>query len=176
VSELPLAENETYFSRELLNWSDRNGTEEFSELREWLKPKAISLPMILFHLESIVKTMDEYLQSPSTGAAEPILAYGWFKFYPIRFALPLTPNSFGRLLGILARDMRNEFYPLFPIVLKTLVHKIDAWKSEPELLERLFETIAFIFKYLQKQMVKDIRNVFGYVLDLSYLHRLRAIS
>jgi hypothetical protein len=60
--------------------------------------------------------------------------------------------------------MRNEFYPLFPKVLKTMIHKIDAWKSEPEVLENLFETIAFIFKYLQKQMVKDIKSVFRYSL------------
>jgi hypothetical protein len=73
ISDVPLTENETYFQRELTNWADRNGTEEFAELRDFLKPKCISLPMILFHLETIVEEMNKYLSEPSSAAAEPIL-------------------------------------------------------------------------------------------------------
>lgn len=56
--------------------------------------------------------------------------------------------------------MRSEFYPHFRDVLNALIGKLDAWRTDAELLEKLFERLSYIFKFLQKQLATDLKDIF----------------
>lgn len=58
--------------------------------------------------------------------------------------------------------MRSEFYPFFSGVLATLIDKLDQWRTDSDMLEKLFESLSYMFKYLQKHLVKDLKNVFDF--------------
>lgn len=66
------------------------------------------------------------------------------------------------MLSILSRDTRSEFYPYFVELMQTLLPKVDEWRTKPELLEKYFETISYIFKHLEALMLEDIDKVISY--------------
>jgi hypothetical protein len=61
--------------------------------------------------------------------------------------------------------MRSEFYAVFPSVLQRLIQKIDLWRTDADMLEKLFESLSYMFKYLQKHLVADLKNVFDYYVQ-----------
>jgi U3 small nucleolar RNA-associated protein 20 len=61
--------------------------------------------------------------------------------------------------------LRQEFYPFFPRVLTVLTDLINP--REPEALEAVFTCISFLFKFLAKQLVDELPEVFRYVIPQS---------
>lgn len=76
-SDIPLEGLETHFKREVEAWFDRTQNDSFMELYEFLRPKIISLPMILHLLPEIVEKMTELLQKEDldSDTALAILSY-----------------------------------------------------------------------------------------------------
>lgn len=61
-------------------------------------------------------------------------------------------------MSTLSRDLRSEFYPYFDRVFAVLVNLINP--NDPELLENIFVCIAYLLKYLLKQMIQNLSTVF----------------
>ena len=64
------------------------------------------------------------------------------------------------MLNLLSRDLRQYFYPNFKRVLIILVDLIDP--TNAALLEHLFTCLSYMFKFLQKQLVKELVSTFSY--------------
>ncbi|KAJ3068143.1 U3 snoRNP protein [Podochytrium sp. JEL0797] len=128
---------ECFFVDGIAHWAELNMTAEFSAFRRDVYHKAQSLEQILYHQKEIVDLLVLHLEKDSsTGAAEPLL----------------------NLVTLLARDLQEEFFPYFPRVLKsilTLIHKNDA-----KLLEAIFNSIAYLFKYLSREVSEDVLPTF----------------
>jgi len=144
---------ETHFNRELHAWNNRTGEAEFGVVFRAIRPLCMSLPMLLLQLEKIIDILLANLNPQSITVTDAVLRY-----LSPRLLLP-NINILFSLIGILARDMRSQFYEHFPRVITALVAKLDEWRASPELLEKLFETLSYLFKYLQSQLTADINKV-----------------
>jgi U3 small nucleolar RNA-associated protein 20 len=73
----------------------------------------------------------------------------------------------------LARDLQEHFYPYFSKVLLVIVELLDP--TDPELLGDAFSALSYLFKFLQKELLADLKNVFAYYKQLLG-HRLEHIQ
>jgi U3 small nucleolar RNA-associated protein 20 len=60
-------------------------------------------------------------------------------------------------VSLLARDLQEEFYPSFRVIFEEVIKLIDP--SSPEVLEAIFSTFSYLFKFIHKQMLLDLNNV-----------------
>ena len=65
------------------------------------------------------------------------------------------------LLVQLARDLQTDFYRHFKDFFDLLVQLLSRYTQDSEILESTFVCLAYIFKFLWRYLVKDIRLVFG---------------
>jgi hypothetical protein len=59
---------------------------------------------------------------------------------------------------MLARDLQDNFYEFFQLYFSTLVELIDPLNSE--LIEAIFTTFSYFFKFLQRFLLNDIKITF----------------
>jgi U3 small nucleolar RNA-associated protein 20 len=69
-----------------------------------------------------------------------------------------------RLVVAVAKDLQSDFYPKFPKFFIKLVDLLQV--REPEITERTFTTLAYLYKNLWRLLIKDIQNVYGLLLPL----------
>lgn len=74
----------------------------------------------------------------------------------------LTTHS--RFTVVLAKDLREEFYPYFRSFLSTLIHLLST--KDPDQLEWALICLAHLFKTLRPYLKKDIIVVFSAILPL----------
>lgn len=73
------------------------------------------------------------------------------------------------LLGTLARDLQTEYLPNFPRVVKALSSLLDEGCNRvPELLEVMFTSLCWIFKYLSRYLSNNLRVALQYTAALRY--------
>ena len=65
------------------------------------------------------------------------------------------------LLVQLARDLQTDFYRHFKDFFDLLVQLLSRYTQDSEILESTFVCLSYIFKFLWRYLVKDIRLVFG---------------
>ncbi|KAI8611937.1 armadillo-type protein [Chytriomyces sp. MP71] len=123
--------DECFFVDGLAHWQDLNSTAEFTSFRREVSKYAQSLQQILYHQKEIVDAIVKYLENQNALAAEPLLS----------------------LVTLLARDLQEEFFPYFPRVLQTILTLIQ--KTDARLLEAIFNSIAYLFKYLSREQVRN---------------------
>jgi U3 small nucleolar RNA-associated protein 20 len=63
----------------------------------------------------------------------------------------------------MGRDIGPDFYQHFHNVFEILVTLLEKNSKDFTALERVFETMAFLYKFLWRYMVKDIQTVYGSV-------------
>jgi hypothetical protein len=68
------------------------------------------------------------------------------------------------ILTALCRDLRWAIYPHYPAILRCLVNLID--ESDPDLMEGVFHTIGYVFKYLQRELLRDMDVLFTHYVPL----------
>jgi len=81
----------------------------------------------------------------------------------------------------MARDLRTEFYEFMPVVIQTIAgilllqYRCDDMNLELldpqdlQLAEASFVCLGFLFKFLLKQLLDDITNVFKYVVVVGFI-------
>lgn len=95
-----------------------------------------SLPLLLYHKKDVVRILLHHLAIPESSSRAALLD----------------------LLSTLARDLRQEFYPFFGDIMPVLVSLINP--ESPEELERVFSAFAYLFKFLIKNLLRDVEDVF----------------
>lgn len=64
------------------------------------------------------------------------------------------------LLVQLARDLQTDFYEYFHDFFDILVGLLGKNAQNPELLEQIFSALSYIFKFLWRYLVRDIKEVY----------------
>lgn len=131
-----LSDTETFFSSALYRWREYDTSTHYATAFSELSGLCHSLPLELLNRDKIVDILLRHLAIPRNPS------------YP----------AFLNLLSHLSRDLRSEFYPRLRDVLTFLAGTLLD-PSQPELLEAVFTTISYFFKFLQRQLLDDIDSV-----------------
>ena len=133
----------SYFQSALSRWRDLNVSENFSNFVREVQPFCDSLPQILHYQENIMSAVVRFLEKRDSLSLEPLLD----------------------LLSNFAHDLGTRFECYFSNALR-LVSSIAAKHSDVEVIEWSFECLAWLFKYLSRLLVPDLRPVFEIMAPL----------
>ncbi|KAF2730764.1 HEAT repeat protein-like protein [Polyplosphaeria fusca] len=133
----------SYFKNALGEWGDLNISEAFTSFARRVAPLCESLPQILHHHGRIHDLLMEYIERGDKWSEEPLLS----------------------LVTHLAHDLGQGFEIHFERTVKTVSH-LAATHQEAEVIEWSFSCLAWLFKYLSRHLVSDLRPVFDLVAPL----------
>jgi len=133
----------SYFRSALDEWADRNLSEDFSEFAKQVLSISDSLPQIIHHEQKITDLLLDYIEKGKTVALEPLLD----------------------LVAHLAHDLGLRFEKHFARVLST-VSNLAAKHEDVEVIEWSFNCLAWLFKYLSRLLVPDLRPVYDLMAPL----------
>lgn len=129
-------ETSSHFRASLDHWVDMNLSENFTEFASHVGPLSESLPQILYHEAKIMALLVEYIEKRDQFSMEPLLS----------------------LLAQFARDLGVRFEKHFATSV-TLVASVAATHPEVEVVEWCFNCLAWIFKFLSRLLVPDLRKL-----------------
>ncbi|XP_025097744.1 small subunit processome component 20 homolog [Pomacea canaliculata] len=133
--------DQSFFRNAIAKWVDLNCTQNFCDFREEIsKFPCDTFVQLVHHAEGIMATIKKHLQVPDTLALEALLD----------------------LLVQMARDLGPDFYPHFREVFDILVQLLRSNSHDADILEKVFEAMAYLHKYLWRYLVKNIQEVYGY--------------
>lgn len=123
----------SHFLSTLEHWREVNMSKGFQDLVEVVEPFSMSLPLLLHHKEAVFKALDD-----SLILNDPL-------------AIPATLE----LLSQFCHDLGADFMPFYERSL-VIICQIALTQTDPGALEIIFNTLAYLFKYLSKVLSKDL--------------------
>ncbi|KAI8994575.1 armadillo-type protein [Pilobolus umbonatus] len=129
-------EHGSFFYEALLGWKDLNMTTHFKEFAREITPLVKSLPSIIHHKDTIVDILEKHLKVKDSLALDGLLD----------------------LVTKLAKDLEGEFYPYYPRLLSCIIPLV--YHQDIKLLENVFNCIAYLFKFLSRQILPDLKSTF----------------
>ncbi|OQD68582.1 hypothetical protein PENDEC_c033G06299 [Penicillium decumbens] len=141
-------ETTSYFRSALDHWVEMNLTDNFSQFARRVNNLSESLAQILYHEEKIMGLLVEFIEKRDQVSMEPLLS----------------------LLAQFARDLGVRFEKHFAASV-TLVASVAATHPDIEVVEWSFTCLAWIFKFLSRLLVPDLRQLLGIMTP--YLGRER---
>ncbi|OCK85173.1 HEAT repeat protein-like protein, partial [Lepidopterella palustris CBS 459.81] len=133
----------SYFHTSLFEWRDRNLSENFTHFARHVAPLCESLPQILHHDDRILELLVEYIEKRDIMSLEPLLS----------------------LVAHFAHDLGVRFEKHFARIVTT-VSQVASKSPEAEVIEWSFTCLAWLFKYLSKLLVPDLRPLFDLMAPL----------
>ncbi|KAI1806665.1 armadillo-type protein [Daldinia bambusicola] len=133
----------SYFRNGMEKWADINISKAFTSFRRDVRPFCDSLPQILHFEDKIVELLAKYISMHDPESLEPLLD----------------------LLTALAHDLGTRFEKHYPTAL-SLITGIASRPQDAAVTEWTFGCLAFLFKYLSKLLVPDIRPTFDALAPL----------
>lgn len=128
----------SHFRSSLDHWSEMNLSEFFTEFVRRVNSLSESLPQVLYHEEKIMALLVEFIDKRDKLSIEPLLS----------------------LLSQFARDLGVRFEKHFATSV-TLVASVAATHTDVEVIEWSFTCLAWIFKFLSRLLVPDLRQLLG---------------
>ncbi|KAK4167078.1 small subunit processome component 20 [Cladorrhinum sp. PSN259] len=133
----------SYLRNGLDKWAELNLSKPYMAFKRQVTPLTDSLAQILYHEQQIMDLLAEYIARHDKEAIEPLLD---------------LVTAFAHDLGV--RFEKHYSRTLFLIVdLATKVHDVES-------IEWTFAALAFLFKYLSRLLVPDLRPTFDAVAPL----------
>jgi U3 small nucleolar RNA-associated protein 20 len=129
-------ENFSHFRSSLDHWSEMNLSEFFTEFVRRVNPLSENLPQVLYHEEKIMALLIEFIDKRDKLSIEPLLS----------------------LISQFARDLGVRFEGHFAASV-TLVASVAATHADVEVIEWSFTCLAWIFKFLSRLLVPDLRQL-----------------
>ncbi|BFZ58380.1 U3 snoRNP protein [Savitreella phatthalungensis] len=126
----------SFFLDALAHWAELNLTVSFKIFLDDIEPLAGSLPQVLHHQHAIFTRLSQLIQTRDPLVEEPALA----------------------LLVALARDLQADFTPIAPDALSLLVHLAD--HEDVQVVEAVFTSMAHLFRFLAKHLIKALPQIF----------------
>ncbi|KAI0889620.1 armadillo-type protein [Annulohypoxylon maeteangense] len=133
----------SYFRNGMEKWADMNISKQFTLFRRDVRPYYDSLPQILHSQDKIMELLAKYISVHEKESLEPLLD----------------------LLTALAHDLGLRFEKHYPTAL-SLITGIASRPQDAAVVEWTFGCLAFLFKYLSKLLVSDIRPTFDALAPL----------
>ncbi|KAH3904834.1 hypothetical protein HBI56_226880 [Parastagonospora nodorum] len=141
----------SYFRDAFNEWRELNLSEGFSIFARRVASLCDSLPQVLHHSDRIMELLIEYIEKGDKFAEEPLLS----------------------LLAHLAHDLGERFEKHFEQAV-TVVARLAATHADVEVIEWSFACLAWLFKYLSRLLVPDLRPVFDLISPLLGKERQKA--
>lgn len=133
----------SYFRDSFLEWKELNMSEAFTSFSRKVAPLCDSLPQVLHHSDRIFALLVEFIEKGEKFSQEPLLS----------------------LLSHLAHDLGERFEKHFEQAVRT-VSRLAATHADVEVIEWSFGCLAWLFKYLSRLLVPDLRPVFDLMSPL----------
>ncbi|PHH64524.1 hypothetical protein CDD81_4303 [Ophiocordyceps australis] len=133
----------SYLQNGLARWSELNISLQFCVFKRELLPMSESLPQILHFEDSIMDLLAHHVSIQDKNSLEPLLD----------------------LLTAFAHDLGARFEKYFARSLQLLL-AILGKPQDVEVIEWSFAALAFLFKYLSKLLVPDLRPTFDLLAPL----------
>ncbi|KAK0946947.1 U3 snoRNP protein [Friedmanniomyces endolithicus] len=128
----------TYLGRSLSEWRDLNLSTTFTLFIKDAAPYCDSLPMVLHNQDTIMDLLVAYIGKSDTLAMEPLLS----------------------LLAHFAHDLGKRFEENHFHRAVSTVAAVAAKHEDPAVVEWSFTCLAWLFKYLSRYLVKDLRPLY----------------
>ena len=138
-----LAATTSYLRNGLERWAELNLSRAYMAFRREVTPLADSLAQILYHENRIMDLLADYIARHDREALEPLLDL-------------LT--AFAHDLGVRFEKHYSRALDLI-VALASKVHDVEA-------IEWTFASLAFLFKYLSRLIVPDLRSTYDAVAPL----------
>ena len=136
-------EKASYFKDALDRWKDLNLSEDFVDFVRVVQPICESLPQVIHHQQKIIGTIIRHLEKRDVLSLEPLL----------------------ELLASFAHDLGAQFENHFGTAV-TLVASLAATHPAVEVIEWSFTCLAWLFKYLSRLLVPDLRPLYQIMAPL----------
>lgn len=143
LEEEDLSATASYFKTALEQWIDLNLSENFSDFARLARPLCESLPQLLHYQERVMDLVAEYIGKMDALSLEPLLS----------------------LLAHFSHDLGVQFEPHF-LRAVTLVASVAAKHPDVEVIEWGFACLAWLFKYLSRLLVPNIRPLYDILVPL----------
>ena len=130
---------ESFFQQYLAEWSELDLTADFKTFANEVYPLSQSLAQLLHYRKRVVRSLLGQLRQPRCTCSLALLD----------------------LVAHLARDLRDEFWPFFPDAVRAITLVLDAPPADEgptadaELFAAAFRALAFLFKYLLRQLLGE---------------------
>lgn len=133
----------SYFRNGLEKWSDLNISKDFTSFRREVMPLCESLPQILHFESRIMELLAKHIAVQEKESLEALLD----------------------LLTAFAHDLGMRFEKHYPTAL-ALITAIASRSQDAAVIEWTFACLAFLFKYLSKLLVPDLRPTYDALAPL----------
>lgn len=133
----------SYFRDALAEWRDLNLSETFRAFARQVAPLCDSLPQVLHHSDRILELLVIYIEKGDKHSEEPLLS----------------------LMAHFAHDLGARFENHFERAVRAL-SQLAAKHPDVEVIEWSFTCLAWLFKYLSRLLVPDLRPVFDLMAPL----------
>lgn len=124
----------SYFKNDLDRWKELNLSENFTNFVREVSPLCNTLPQVLHYQGDIAKILAVYIEKGDVLSLEPLLS----------------------LLACFAHDLEAKFEAHFSDAI-ALVNSIATKRTDVEVIEWGFNCLAWLFKYLSRLLVPDLR-------------------
>lgn len=145
-----LSTTTSYFKTGLEKWQELNMSEGFITFSHEVLPLCDSLPQILHFEGKIMELLVTYIERRERESLEPLL----------------------ELITDFAHDLGPRFERHYAKTLE-MVTSIAGTPQDVEVIEWSFTCLAFMFKYLSKLLVPDLRPTYDKMAPLLGKHRQR---
>jgi len=133
----------SYLRNGLDRWAELNVSKLYSDFKRRITPLTDSLAQILYHEERIMDLLAEYIGMHVKDILEPLLD----------------------LVTAFAHDLGVRFEKHYPRAMGLLVG-LASKVHDVEVIEWTFASMAFLFKYLSRLLVPDLRPTFEMIAPL----------
>ncbi|KAK7424946.1 U3 snoRNP protein [Neonectria punicea] len=138
-----LSTSTSYFQTGLQKWGELNVSKPFVDFKRQVWPLCESLPQLLHFEQRIMDLLAEYISLQEREGLEPLLD----------------------LLTAFSHDLGARFEKHYGRTLDLIV-AVASRPQEVEVIEWTFGALAFLFKYLSKLLVPDLRPTFKVMVTL----------
>ena len=133
----------SYFRTDLDRWKDLNLSENFRTFARHVRPLCDTLPQVVHHEQNIIGFLRCHIEKGDSLSLEPLLS----------------------LLANFAHDLGTRFELHFAETV-ALVASIASKHTNVEVIEWSFTCLAWLFKYLSRLLVPDLRPLFHVMSSL----------
>lgn len=140
----------SYLRTGLEKWGELNMSESFIAFSQDVLPMSDSLAQILYHKDTIMEKFVIYMEKKERESMQPML----------------------ELITDFAHDLGPRFEKYYAKALE-IITTIAAIPQDVDVIEWTFSSLAFMFKYLSKLLVSDLRPTYNLMAPLMGKHRQR---
>ncbi|KAJ1752902.1 U3 snoRNP protein [Coemansia sp. RSA 1821] len=150
IRDFDAPEEDSYFAEGVKKWNELNCTKDYTEFLRRVTKYQRSLAQVLYHKNEIVEILQDYMSMDHELVVEAILD----------------------LVTLLARDLQDEILPYYEKLVQRITPLIRS--DSVEIVEAACNALAYLFKYLARGLIQDLRPTFNLLSPMLGIERQKA--